>query len=85
MRIDQIKELKLLDIQSVYATGDTWLLNRRNDIEAVVERHSLEELVQRLRTNEEMTVCTQPRDAALCRRVECHTTAPTHELPSFAM
>jgi len=42
VRIDQIKELSLQEIQSVYSAGDSWLLSRRNDKEAVVERHPLD-------------------------------------------
>lgn len=30
------------EIQSVYGSGDSWLLSRRNDKEAVVERHPLD-------------------------------------------
>ena len=37
VRIDQIKELSLQEIQAVYGVGDSWLLSRRNDKEAVVE------------------------------------------------
>ncbi|KAL3903448.1 MAG: hypothetical protein SGPRY_011671, partial [Prymnesium sp.] len=42
VRIDQVKELTLQEIQSVYGSGDSWLLSRRNDKEAVVERHPLD-------------------------------------------
>jgi len=42
VRVDQIKELSLADIQSVYADGESWLLAKRNDLEAVVERHPLD-------------------------------------------
>ena len=50
VRIDQIKELSIGDIQAVYADGDSWLLAKRNELEAVVERHPLDfmaELVAR--------------------------------------
>ena len=46
IRIDQIKELKLLDIQSAFTQGESWVLCRKNDNEAVVERHSLEHHAQ---------------------------------------
>ena len=39
VRIDQIKELQLDDIQSVYSEGEYWLLSKRNELEAVVERY----------------------------------------------
>ena len=42
IRIDQIKELKLPEIQAVFAQGESWMLCRKNDNEAVVERHSLD-------------------------------------------
>ena len=31
----QIKELSLADIQGAYGFGDTWVITRRNDLEAV--------------------------------------------------
>ena len=40
VRIDQIKELQLDDIQSVYSEGEYWLLSKRNELEAVVERYT---------------------------------------------
>lgn len=46
IRIDQIKELKLPDIQSAFAQGESWLLCRKNDNEALVERHSLEGMAE---------------------------------------
>ena len=42
IRIDQIKELKLPEIQSAFAQGESWLLCRKNDNEGVIERHTLE-------------------------------------------
>jgi hypothetical protein len=42
VRIDQIKELKVAEIQSAFSQGESWLLCRKNDNEAVVERHTLE-------------------------------------------
>jgi hypothetical protein len=46
IRIDQIKELKLTEIQGVFTQGESWLLCRKNDVEAVVERHSLDYMSQ---------------------------------------
>ena len=46
IRIDQIKELKLPDIQSAFAQGESWLLCRKNDNEALVERHTLEGMAE---------------------------------------
>ena len=48
IRIDQIKELIVQDIRSVYSSGDSWLLTKRNDLEAVVERHPLEHMSELL-------------------------------------
>jgi len=42
VRIDQIKELSAESIRAVYATGESWLLTKRNDLEAVVEKHPLD-------------------------------------------
>ena len=49
VRIDQIKELRLDEIQSVYSCGESWLLAKRNDLEAVVERHTLDHMSELLR------------------------------------
>jgi len=46
IRIDQIKELKLPDIQSAFSHGQSWLLCRKNDSEGVVERHELDKIPQ---------------------------------------
>eukprot|EP00966_Prymnesium_polylepis_P175827 4069743-Prymnesium_polylepis.3 len=46
VRIDQIKELNLLDIQSIYAGGESWCLARRNAKEGVIERQPLDVLAQ---------------------------------------
>jgi len=46
IRIDQIKELKIPDIQSAFTQGESWLLCRKNASEGVVERHTLEYLTQ---------------------------------------
>ena len=48
IRIDQIKELTVQDIRSVYSSGDSWLLTKRNELEAVVERHPLEHMSELL-------------------------------------
>lgn len=48
VRIDQIKELSLVEIQCVYAEGNSWLLYKRNDLEAVVECHPLEFMTELL-------------------------------------
>ena len=42
IRIDQIKELNLPDIKAVFTQGESWMLARKTDNEAVVERQSLE-------------------------------------------
>jgi len=42
VRIDQIKELSLTQIQAVYSQGESWLLYKRNEREAVVERHDID-------------------------------------------
>jgi len=47
VRIDQVKELKLSEIQHAYSFGDTWVLTRRNDLEAVLERIPLDMLADR--------------------------------------
>jgi len=47
VRIDQVKELKLSEIQHAYSFGDTWVLTRRNDLEAVLERIPLDLLAER--------------------------------------
>jgi len=47
VRIDQVKELKLSEIQHVYGFGDTWALTRRNDMEAVLERIPVDVLAER--------------------------------------
>ena len=46
IRIDQLKELKLGDILSAFSQGESWILCRKNDNEAVVERHTLEYLAE---------------------------------------
>eukprot|EP00326_Haptolina_ericina_P043239 CAMPEP_0181257476 /NCGR_PEP_ID=MMETSP1096-20121128/50265_1 /TAXON_ID=156174 ORGANISM="Chrysochromulina ericina, Strain CCMP281" /NCGR_SAMPLE_ID=MMETSP1096 /ASSEMBLY_ACC=CAM_ASM_000453 /LENGTH=613 /DNA_ID=CAMNT_0023355797 /DNA_START=93 /DNA_END=1934 /DNA_ORIENTATION=- len=56
VRIDQIKELTLQEIQAVYAVGDSWLLSRRNDLEAVVERHPLDYMGELLKQGYDTTV-----------------------------
>jgi len=48
VRIDQIKELNLLDIQSIYAGGESWCLSRRNAKEGVIERQPLDVLAKSL-------------------------------------
>uniref|UniRef100_A0A7S3T499 Uncharacterized protein n=1 Tax=Emiliania huxleyi TaxID=2903 RepID=A0A7S3T499_EMIHU len=50
VRIDQIKELKLEDIRAVYSDGNSWLLYKRNEREAVVECHPIDYLAE-LHTN----------------------------------
>mmetsp|Transcript_24292 Transcript_24292/g.74184 ORF Transcript_24292/g.74184 Transcript_24292/m.74184 type:complete len:545 (+) Transcript_24292:97-1731(+) len=42
IRVDQLKELDIEDIRAVYATGDSWLLCKRNMQEAVIECHPLD-------------------------------------------
>jgi len=36
IRVDQIKDLSVEDIRAVYGSGDSWLLFKRNEKEAVV-------------------------------------------------
>lgn len=50
VRVDQIKELAVPEVRSAYASGDSWLLTKRNDLEAVVERHPLDQLQALLQT-----------------------------------
>jgi len=50
VRIDQIKELNLIDIQSVYAGGDSWCLSKRNAREGVIERLALDVLASSVQT-----------------------------------
>ena len=50
VRIDQIKELSLPEIQAIYADGDSWLLSKRNNREAVVERHPLDDMAELMRS-----------------------------------
>jgi len=38
IRVDQLKEKATDEIMSVYGSGDVWVLNKRNELEAVVER-----------------------------------------------
>ena len=54
VRIDQVRELTLSDIQSVYMFGDSWLLHRRNKLEAVVERQSLDKTAEMLPNRDEV-------------------------------
>mmetsp|Transcript_22896 Transcript_22896/g.70108 ORF Transcript_22896/g.70108 Transcript_22896/m.70108 type:complete len:779 (-) Transcript_22896:220-2556(-) len=42
IRVDQIKELTVEMIRAVYANGDSWLLCKRNKLEAVVECHAID-------------------------------------------
>lgn len=56
VRIDQIKELSLQEIQSAYSVGDSWLLSKRNDKEAVVERHPLDYMGELLAQGYDTTV-----------------------------
>jgi len=56
VRIDQIKELKLDEIQNVYGAGESWLLAKRNDLEAVVERHPLDHMSELLKKGVDVTV-----------------------------
>ena len=46
----QVKELSLEEIQAVYAQGQTWLLYKRNEQEAVIECHDID-YCQEVRTN----------------------------------
>jgi len=48
VRIDQIKELNLFDIQSIYAGGESWCLSKRNAKEGVIERQPLDVLARSL-------------------------------------
>ena len=48
VRIDQIKELNLFDIQSIYAGGESWCLSKRNAKEGVIERQPLDVLAKSL-------------------------------------
>ena len=56
VRIDQIKELSLPEIQAIYADGDSWLLSKRNNREAVVERHPLDDMAELMRSGVSVAV-----------------------------
>jgi hypothetical protein len=47
IRIDQLKELKLSSILSVFSEGDAWAITRKNDNEGVVERDNLASITAR--------------------------------------
>jgi hypothetical protein len=42
VRVDQIKGLTLEQIHNVYATGNSWLVYKRNEQEAIVECHTID-------------------------------------------
>lgn len=42
IRIDQLKELSVTTIVNTFGSGNTWLLVRKNDREALVEQHTQE-------------------------------------------
>lgn len=46
VRIDQIKELKVSAIDAAYREGQAWVLERKNDNEAVIECHELSRITQ---------------------------------------
>ena len=48
MRIDQIKGLSLDEIHSVYSSGNSWLVYKRNEQEAVVECHTIDYMAELL-------------------------------------
>lgn len=60
VRIDQLKELSLSDIMSAFAQGETWLLCRKNSLEAVVERHSHESMAT-------LAQAAPPQKFAVCK------------------
>ena len=49
MRIDQIKALSLDEIHGVYAEGNSWLVYKRNELEAVVECHPIDFMAEMLK------------------------------------
>ena len=48
VRIDQIKGLSLEEIHSVYASGNSWLILKRNEQEAIVECHTIDFMAELL-------------------------------------
>jgi hypothetical protein len=48
IRIDQMKDQTLADIQNVHAFGDAWVLKKCNELEGVVERFPLNNLQELL-------------------------------------
>jgi len=46
IRVDQLKELSIDDIRAVYASGDSWLLCKRNTQEGVVECRPIESVTE---------------------------------------
>ena len=56
IRIDQMKDQTLADIQNVLANGETWVLRRRNELEGVVERLPLETLQEIVQKGEKAAV-----------------------------
>jgi hypothetical protein len=59
VRIDQVKELKLSEVQHAYSFGDTWVLTRRNDLEAVLERIPLDLLAERPKDKTKVRICAR--------------------------
>merc|ERR1711871_496506 len=48
IRIDQIKELKLDQIHSAFANGNSWVLTRKNDNEAIIEQQPLDQMAEQI-------------------------------------
>merc|ERR1711998_254767 len=45
IRIDQLKERPFDNIMEVYTAGSMWVLARRNDLEAVIEVRTMQEIL----------------------------------------
>ena len=65
VRIDQIKELRLDEVQNVYGCGESWLLAKKNDLEAVVERHPLDHMSELLKTGVQKSPLREPGGCSL--------------------
>jgi len=71
IRIDQLKELKVEQIVSAFSAGNTWLLVRKNDREALVEQHSVDEMQHLVMEGAQVKVlklwrCTERPKGANC-------------------
>lgn len=65
VRIDQIKSLTLDQIRSVYSNGNSWLIFKRNELEACVEEHEVEHMADLMQQGKDCTVLKFHRSLGL--------------------